>query len=177
MAELATIVEIPKHAKNKAGRPKGSFKLVLDENELKKVETLAGYGLNQHEVAAAMGIGERTLLEYKHKSDLFAAAWSRGKEKAKAYVAGKLMEKISEGDMVAIRWYEQTRCGRSEKLVTESNITHKVQSLEEYLREQEKDGRNNQIIKVDEHQTTLPTPDINSIVSYDAISLQENEKQ
>lgn len=138
MAGLTVVAEPPKQEKNRGGRPKGRFKLLLTPDDLKKVETLAGYGLNQPEVATVMGISERTLSEYKGKSAEFSAAWSRGKEKAKAYVAGKLMAKIEEGDMSAIRWYEQTRCGRSEKVVTENAVTHNIQSLESYLREQEK---------------------------------------
>lgn len=118
----------------KTGRPKGSLKINFNEEELRRVETLAGYGLNQTEVASVIGICPRTLLKYKDNSEAFNAAWTRGKQKAKAYVAGKLMQKIDEGDLPAIKWYEQTRCGLSEKIQTESQVTHKVQTIEQFLR-------------------------------------------
>lgn len=134
------LAEKPK--KTRRGRPPGSYKLDMTPDQLKRVETLAGYGLNQKEAAAIIGITEPTLLKYREQFQEFNLAWQRGKEKAKAYVAGKLMQKIEECDLPAIKWYEQTRCGYSEKIKTENEHTHKVESLEDYLRRVKNVGSN-----------------------------------
>jgi len=118
----------------KRGRPKGTTKITITDTELKRIETLAGYGLTQEEICNVIGIGSTTLWQYTKQFPQFTEAWQRGKQKAKAYVAGKLMQKIEEGDLPAIKWYEQTRCGYSEKLKTENEHTHKVEPLESYLR-------------------------------------------
>lgn len=87
------------------------------EIDIAEVERLAGLGLTQEEIALSLGISERTLYENKAKSAEFAEAIKSGKAKTKRTVTNKLMEKIEDGDLGAIIWYEKTRLGFNDKVV------------------------------------------------------------
>jgi hypothetical protein len=92
----------------------------LDENALRQVEELAGYGLTMGQIAAVLGFSERTL--HNKKTDELVAAIQRGKAKAAAIVGKSLFGRAKDGDVPAIRWWEMTREGRSEKTQTEATV-------------------------------------------------------
>jgi hypothetical protein len=94
----------------------------IDENMLRQAEELAGYGLSQPQIAAVLGFSERTLRERKNESTEFDAALARGKAKAAAVVGKALFSRAKDGDVSAIRWWEMTREGRSEKTQTEAKV-------------------------------------------------------
>lgn len=97
-------------ARNKGGRPP----IVLGPKELHQLETLAGYGLTEAAIAAVLGIGSRTLREKKHAEEV-SAALERGRAKAEAAVGKALYVRAVEGEGWAVRWWEMTRAGRTEK--------------------------------------------------------------
>lgn len=90
----------------------------IDENMLRQVEELAGYGLTLAQIAAVLGFSERTL--HNKKTDELVAAIQRGKAKAAAIVGKSLFGRAKDGDVPAIRWWEMTREGRSEKVQTDN---------------------------------------------------------
>jgi AraC-like DNA-binding protein len=92
----------------------------LDENALRQVEELAGYGLTMGQIAAVLGFSERTL--HNKKTEELVAALQRGKAKAAAIVGKALFVRAKEGDVPAIRWWEMTREGRSERQQTEAKV-------------------------------------------------------
>lgn len=92
----------------------------LDENALRQVEELAGYGLTMGQIAAVLGFSERTL--HNKKTDDLVAAIQRGKAKAAAIVGKSLFGRAKDGDVPAIRWWEMTREGRSERNQTEATV-------------------------------------------------------
>lgn len=92
----------------------------LDENMLRQVEELAGYGLTMAQIAAVLGFSERTL--HNKKTEELVAALQRGKAKAAAIVGKALFVRAKEGDVPAIRWWEMTREGRSERQQTEAKV-------------------------------------------------------
>jgi hypothetical protein len=92
----------------------------LDENMLRQVEELAGYGLTMAQIAAVLGFSERTL--HNKKTDELVAALQRGKAKAAAIVGKALFVRAKDGDVPAIRWWEMTREGRSERSQTEAKV-------------------------------------------------------
>ena len=92
----------------------------LDDNMLRQVEELAGYGLTMAQIAAVLGFSERTL--HNKKTDELVAALQRGKAKAAAIVGKALFVRAKEGDVPAIRWWEMTREGRSERQQTEAKV-------------------------------------------------------
>jgi len=94
----------------------------IDENMLRQAEELAGYGLNQGQIAAVLGFSERLLQDRKHQNEAFAAAIQRGKAKAAAIVGKALFGRAKDGDVPAIRWWEMTREGRSERTQTEATV-------------------------------------------------------
>lgn len=93
-----------------------------DPELLRQVEELAGYGLTQEQIAAVLGFSERTLRTRKADSEEFSAAIQRGKAKASAVVGKALFVRAKDGDVPAIRWWEMTRDGRSERSKSESTV-------------------------------------------------------
>lgn len=95
---------------------------------LRQVEELAGYGLNLGQIAAVLGFCERTL--HNKKNDELIAAIQRGKSKAAAIVGKALFGRAKDGDVPAIRWWEMTREGRSERAQVESKVevTHDAET-------------------------------------------------
>lgn len=87
--------------------------------DLEEVETLAGLGFSEEEIAISLGVSQDTIDRRKKDTADFADAIKRGKAKAKRKVTSKLMEKIEAGDLGAIIWYEKTRLGFSDKQTVE----------------------------------------------------------
>jgi len=94
----------------------------VDENMLRQVEELAGYGLTLDQIAAVLGFSERTMHRRKDEDENLVAAIKRGKAKAAAIVGKSLFGRAKEGDVPAIRWWEMTREGRSERQQTEAKV-------------------------------------------------------
>lgn len=94
----------------------------LTENDLRQVEELAGYGLSLPQIAAVLGFSERTIHRKKDDDPDLVAALERGKAKAAAIVGKALFVRAKDGDVPAIRWWEMTREGRSERAQTESRV-------------------------------------------------------
>lgn len=92
----------------------------LTENDLRQVEELAGYGLTLGQIAAVLGFSERTL--HNKKTDQLIAAIQRGKAKAAAIVGKSLFGRARDGDVPAIRWWEMTREGRSERSQNDTRV-------------------------------------------------------
>lgn len=105
----------------------------VDENMLRQAEELAGYGLSLPQIAAVLGFSERTLHNRKNDNDALDAALRRGRAKAAALVGQALFHRAREGDVPAIRWWEMTREGRSEKVQAENKV--------EVVNETESDAR------------------------------------
>jgi hypothetical protein len=87
--------------------------------DLDKVEQLAQVCDNEEEIALALGISYRTLQNRKKDFANFATAIKKGKAKANAFVGGKLMSLIKEGNPAAIIFYMKSRCGWRETVKQE----------------------------------------------------------
>lgn len=94
----------------------------LDENALRQVEELAGYGLTLEQISAVLGFSDRTMRRKQAENEELVAAIKRGKAKAAAIVGKSLFGRAKEGDVPAIRWWEMTREGRSERQQTEATV-------------------------------------------------------
>lgn len=81
------------------------------EIDLKKVEEYAQICDNEEEIALALGISYSTLKNRKREFTQFATAIKRGKAKANAFVGGKLMQLVREGNPTATIFYMKARCG------------------------------------------------------------------
>ena len=102
-------------AKNKGGRPR----FELTEKVIAQIEQLAGYGLTLSQIAAVIGVSESTLRNKKKDEAAVFAALERGRAKAQGVVGSALFNRAKAGDVAAIRWWEMTRAGRSEKQAIE----------------------------------------------------------
>ena len=78
------------------------------------------------EIALALGISEDTLGRRKRDSADFADAIKKGKAKGKAFVGGKLMEKIADGDTAAMIFYLKAKAGWKEKQEITGSFTSEV---------------------------------------------------
>lgn len=95
-------------------------------DDIRKIEELAGYGLTMPQIAAVMGFTDRTLLNHRADNPAIDSALKRGKAKAAARVGRALFHRACDGDVSAIRWWEMTREGRSERSQTDSTIEVKT---------------------------------------------------
>ena len=98
-----------------AGRPE-------IEIDLKQVEKLASIGLNEGQVAEALGINRKTLVARKHKYKEFSEALKGGQAKGIATVANNLFEQSREGNVSAGIFFMKNRAGWSDKI--DQNTTH-----------------------------------------------------
>lgn len=89
---------------------------------LRQAEELAGYGLTNAQIASVLGMAERTMRQKKADSEELDAALTRGRAKAAGVIGKALFLKAKEGDVAAIRWWEMTRQGRSEKQQTTAEV-------------------------------------------------------
>jgi len=92
------------------------------DDDIRKIEELAGYGLTMPQIAAVLGFTDRTLLNHRGANPEIDSALQRGKAKAAARVGRALFHRAVEGDVPAIRWWEMTREGRSERSQNETKI-------------------------------------------------------
>lgn len=98
----------------------GRRKIEFTETQIEEIERMAGLGLTEAQIAAILGVSWRTLHRRKNGEGLVirtevASALQRGKARAENDVAKALIERAKTGDVAAIRWYEMTRAGRTEK--------------------------------------------------------------
>lgn len=103
--------------KKGAGSPKGGPKPV--EIDLETVEVAAGFGLTTGQIAALCGLSLSRFKERKAEDPLIQEAVDKGQARVAFDVSKALVNRAKDGDVQAIRWYEQTRLGRSEKSVLE----------------------------------------------------------
>lgn len=96
------------------GRPK----LEITDEQLRQAELLAGYGLTQKQIGDVLGIAERTLRAKKNEPRVLAAL-EKGKAVAQHKVGKSIFERALHGDMTAAIWWEKTRAGRSERVITQ----------------------------------------------------------
>lgn len=87
------------------------------------VERMAAVGLADYLMAGVLGINERTFRKHKAAMPEIKAAIERGKGNAALIVGKSLFNEAKGGNIQAVRWYEATRLGYSEKVTNESTVT------------------------------------------------------
>lgn len=104
-------------------------KIELDDVAIANIRTMATLGMSVGSIAAMLReslnirISERSLWTLKKDNPKVREAFTAGLAKAEYRVGLALFERASEGDLGAIKYFEATRLGRSEKQVQE--IVHK----------------------------------------------------
>ena len=88
-----------------AGRPP----FEITEAVCKKAESLAAQGLTQYQIAAVLGMGERTFYEKVKEYPQFMQAIDGGKAKGITQVTNALFKKAVDGDVPAQKYYLNNR--------------------------------------------------------------------
>lgn len=95
------------------GRPK---KISIDEQFINQVKEMAARGLQHKDIAAVMGISEQTWWEYRRENPELEDAFRSGKAEGLNRSGAALLRKVDAGVIDAIKWYENTRHGMSERV-------------------------------------------------------------
>lgn len=112
----------------------GRFKLgdpetgIITDNEREQIRRMAGIGLAQTKIGYCLGVSYNTWAEFCERNPEVKELLEAGKAQAELQVGAALMKRTQQGDMGAIRWWESTRAGRSEKISTE--VTQKNYVIE-----------------------------------------------
>lgn len=110
----------------------GRKKIPIDVAE---VERLAGLGLTQREICAALNISQATLNRRQIDSEDFESAMERGKASTAKEVANFLFEACKRKNVAAIIWYEKTRRGLSDKVQIDITIQQELEAALDRLRD------------------------------------------
>ena len=92
------------------GRPKIEF----SDEQVEQIEKLAAV-LSQEQIADFFGIHDETLRARIKEDEDIHRAYTRGRAKAVAGIAGGVIRAAQEGDMRAAQFYLQTQAGWSKK--------------------------------------------------------------
>lgn len=91
--------------------------------DLARVESLAAIGLNEGQIADALGICRETFIQRKKKYSDFLEALKRGQAKGVAKITNALFEQGMAGQTAAAIFYLKNRAGWTDKIKEESDQT------------------------------------------------------
>ena len=83
--------------------------------QAQQIERMAARGLNKTDIAFILGMSDRTLRRKKANDKVIDDAMQSGMAKGKLQIGEALYKRAVGGDVRAIRWWEMTRVGYSEK--------------------------------------------------------------
>ena len=90
--------------KRPPGRPKGRA-FVFTEDDVKKIEVLSGYGLNQDQIADVFGISRASFQRYMMETPSVSDAMEVGRTKAVAAVSQSAFQQATSGKSPAMTQY------------------------------------------------------------------------
>lgn len=99
----------PKRGAPNAGRPKGTYKVTINDDMLRKVENMASLGLTTKEIAVILDVSERTVTRYAEQEENFLSSIEKGAAKGVMHSAEKLRGHIEEGSLDATKFYLRCR--------------------------------------------------------------------
>ena len=103
--------------KTKNAEPcKKGRKISITEDDIARVEVMAGYGLTKEQISRVFGISPFAFCRTKKSNAKFKEAYERGVAKAHEMVAAKLFQAIQEGSPWAIKFYLKSKGGFSEHM-------------------------------------------------------------
>jgi hypothetical protein len=137
------------------------FKLEVNESLINSIELMAACGLTLEDISLKLKISEASVYNYKDKFPIIAEAIKRGRADGKELSSHALLKKVKEGDISAIKWYEQTRHGFSEKIKTENEHVLRYEPLELFLKrtKEEKEVREIEDAKINKENERLELSD------------------
>lgn len=105
-----------REVKKKTGQGKRKPARSISEEDIARVEVMAGYGMKREQIARVFGISTKTFYGSKASNAKFNEAYERGVARAHEAVALKLFQAIQEGSPWAIKLYLKTRCGFNDQV-------------------------------------------------------------
>ena len=96
-------------AKGEAGRPE----IELTEKQIDEVETLAAV-LSTGDIADYFGISRTTFYRLLQRNSDILERYKKGRTRVKSIIAGRLIQKATEGDTASQIFYLKTQCGWKE---------------------------------------------------------------
>jgi len=96
-------------ATGKAGRPE----IELTERQIEEVEELSAT-LTTDDIADHFGIGRTTFYRLLQRNSDILERYKKGRTKVKSLIAGRLIQKATEGDTASQIFYLKTQCGWKE---------------------------------------------------------------
>jgi hypothetical protein len=117
---------------SRIGRPKAGDAIFWNEDgsptidALRMIERAAGMGLPKFEISALLGMSSRTFYVREKEYPEIVEYMEYGEAAAGLRVANALLRRAEVGDMAAIRWFEMTRKGRSERTEVKTETRHFV---------------------------------------------------
>jgi hypothetical protein len=108
-----------------------------DPEFYRKVQLLAGYGLRDFEICDVLGLRQGIFKRNKEFDQYLMEAMRIGNSVAQSRVGEALFKKALSGDVNAIRWYEQSRFRRTERVQVEvGGVVHlEIEQLDPEIRE------------------------------------------
>lgn len=133
-------------------RPVGRPRKVVAENDIQRLERLAGLGFTVPMLAASVGMGETVFRERLKADPKISEALEKGKAVAAEKVGTSLFRRaISGKDTTATIWYEKSRLGMSERHTVEHThvkredvirvMTDMARVVEKYVLDEETRGK------------------------------------
>lgn len=95
--------------------------------DIEKVEELAARGLSFEQIAASLGVSDKTLLTKRRENSEISDAIKRGRDKGISVVANKLFESAKSGNVTAMIFYLKAHAGWTDKTQVEVTNTQPVQ--------------------------------------------------
>jgi hypothetical protein len=86
-------------------------KIIVDKEFLDKIRQFSGLRLNQGNICAYFGIAETTFSTMKKRSPEIVEAMQKGIADTTVLVTSKLIEKIHGGNLKAIMFFLERKCG------------------------------------------------------------------
>ena len=105
----------------------------IEINE-KELTSLAAQGLTDQEIMDYFNIGSTTFYRKKRQIEQFRQAVAQGRARGNAAISNKLYNKAAAGDLEAMKFYLERRCGwiRQENLKHEGDMGVKHEHTHEH---------------------------------------------
>lgn len=99
--------------------PAGRHPWIPDAKQIEEAAIMYGQGMTLEQISDYFGISFQTLNERRKEIPEFADAFKKGRGNAFAYVTGKIMNHIENGNLTAAIFYAKTQMGWKETDVHE----------------------------------------------------------
>lgn len=143
MSTITTTDRKPGRGGRRAGS--GRKRKTVQEAQLDRIRRMAGYGLNQDQIARELDMSPSTFKARRKDQPDVQDLLDEGKATAAHEVGKTLFNKAKRGDTTAIIWFEKTRLGYSDRMalvdaIPRGEFTRLMQAVSAVVEEHVTDG-------------------------------------